>query len=101
MRATKLAEAMAADVDRLVNVCEGTGALDRAIESIVGTIGRFCGKNATSYLEAYRSEMIMRDIQVDRRLSGFPRVVSPSIHTEVLEVQAGCRNWEEFEGRVL
>ena len=32
MRGTELAEAMAAAVDRLVNACEGTGALDRAIE---------------------------------------------------------------------
>ena len=80
MRGSELAEAMAVAVDRLVSAREGTGALDRAIESIVGTIGRFGGKNATSYLEAYRAEMIMRDISEDRRLSGFPRVVTPSIH---------------------
>ena len=34
-------------------------------------------------------------------MSGFPRVVSRSIHTEVLEVQEVCQNWEEFEGRLL
>ena len=55
----------------------------------------------TSNLESYRFEMIMRDIPVDRRLSGFSRVVSPSIHAEVLEVQASCQKWEEFEGRLL
>ena len=49
MRGSELAEAMAVAVDRLVSAREGTGALDRAIESIVGTIGRFGGKNATSY----------------------------------------------------
>ena len=32
---------------------EGTGALDRAIEAVVGTIGRFSGKDATSYLASY------------------------------------------------
>ena len=101
MRGSELAEAMAVAVDRLVNAREGTGALDRAIESIVGTIGRFGGKDATSYLEAYRAEMIMRDIPTDRRLSGFPRVVTPSIHAEVLEVLAGCQTWEEFELRLL
>ena len=57
---------------------------------IVGTIGRFGGKDATSYLEAYRAEMVMRAIPVDKWLSGFPRVVSSSIHAEVLEVQATC-----------
>ena len=41
MRGTELVEAMAATVDRLVSVREGTGALDRAIESIVDTVGRF------------------------------------------------------------
>ena len=86
MRGTKLAEAMAVAVDRLVSACKGTGTLDMAIKSIVGTIGRFGGKLATSYLEVYRSEMVMKDIPVDKRLSGFPRVVSPIIHTEVLEV---------------
>ena len=30
-----------------------TCALDRAIEAIVGRIGHFSGKDATSYLEAY------------------------------------------------
>ena len=43
---------MAASVDRLVNARQGMGALDRAIEMIVDTIGRFGGKNVTSYLEA-------------------------------------------------
>ena len=62
MRGSKLAEAMAIAIDWLVSARYGMGALDRAIESIVGTIGRFGGKNATSYLEAYRAEMIMRDI---------------------------------------
>ena len=101
MRGPELAKVMAIAVDRLVSAREGTGALDRAIESIVGTIGRFGGKNATSYLEAYRAEMIMRDIPEDRRLSRFCRVVTPSIHAEVLEVLAGCQTWEEFEGRLL
>ena len=57
MRGSKLAEAMVVSVDRLVNACEGIGALDKAIESIVDMIGWFGGKNATSYLETYRVEM--------------------------------------------
>ena len=47
------------------------GTLDGAIEAIVEMIGRFNGKDVTIYLEAYRVEMIMRDIPEDRRLSGF------------------------------
>ena len=66
MRGSDLAEAMASTVDRIVSAREGTGALDRVIEAIVGTIGRFGGKDATSYLEAYRAEMVMRDILEDR-----------------------------------
>ena len=62
MRGSELAEAMAITVDRIVSARGGTGALDRAIEAIVGTIGWFDGKDATSYLEAYRAEMVMRDI---------------------------------------
>ena len=51
MRGSDLAKAMASAVDRIVSAREGTGALDRAIKAIVGTIGRFSGKDATSYLE--------------------------------------------------
>ena len=65
MRGSELAEAMASAVDQIVSACEGTSALDRAIEAIVGTIGRFSGKDATSYLEAYRAEMVMTDIPED------------------------------------
>jgi hypothetical protein len=101
MRGSDLAEAMASVVDRIVSAHEGAGALDKAIEAVVGTIGRFGGKDATSYLEAYRAKMVMRDIPEDRRLAGFPRVVMSSIHAEVLEVQAESWTWEEFEGRFL
>ena len=77
---------MATTVDRIVSAHEGTSALDRSIEAIVGTIGWFGGKDATNYLEAYRDEMVMRDIPEDRRLAGFPRVATPGIHAEVLDV---------------
>ena len=63
---------MASAVDRIVSTREGTGALDRAIEVVVGTIGRFSGKDATSYLVSYRAEMLIRDIPEERRLPGFP-----------------------------
>ena len=86
MRGSELAKTMIVAVDRIVNVWEGTSTLDRAIEAIVDMIGRFNGKDVTSYLEAYRAKMIMRDILVDRQLPGFPQVVTPSIHMEVLEV---------------
>ena len=100
MKGSELAEAVASIVDRIVSAREGTSALDRAIAAIVGTIGRFGGKDATSYLEAYQAEMVMRDIPVDRRLAGFPRVAMSGIHAEVLEVCAESWTWEEFEGRL-
>ena len=90
VRGGELVEVMAAAVDRLVNASEGFSGHDRANEMIVGTICRFNGMDATSYLEAYRAEMIMRDILEDRRLSRFPGVLTPSMHTEVLEVQTPC-----------
>ena len=88
MTGSDLTEAMASAVDRIVSTHEGTCALDRAIEAVIGMIGRFGGKDATSYLEAYRAEMVMRDIPEERRLTGFPRVAMPGIHAEVLEVGA-------------
>ena len=72
MRGSDLAEAMASAVDRIVSAREGTDALDRAIEAVFGTISRFSGKDATSYLASYQAEMLMRDIPEERRLAGFP-----------------------------
>ena len=74
-------------------------ALDRAIEAIVGMIGRFGGKDATSYLEAYRAEMVMRDIPEDRRLAGFPRVAMSGIDSEVLEARCRVVTCVRGEGR--
>ena len=88
-------------VDHLVSAREGMSALDKAIEATVDKIGRLSAKDATSYLEAYKSEMQMRDILEDRRLIGFPRVVTPSIHMEMIEIQAGCRNFVDFAVQVL
>ena len=91
MRGSKLVEAMASAVDRIVSAREGTGALDQAIDAIVGTIGRFGWKDAMSYLEAYRDEMVMSDIPEDMRMAGFPQVAKLGIHAEVLEVRAKSR----------
>ena len=101
MRGSELAEAMVLVVDRLVHAREGTYALDNAIEATVDKIGWFSGKDATSYLEAYKSKMQMRNIPEDRQLTGFPRIVTSSIHTEVIEVQAGCRDWADFAEQIL
>ena len=86
MRGLELAKAMVAAVDRIVRAREGTSALDRAIEAIVGTIGQFGARNVISYLESYQAKMVMRDIPKDRPSIGFPLVATPSIHTEVLKV---------------
>ena len=91
MRGSDLAEAMASAVDRIVSAREGTSTLDRAIEAVVGTIGRFSGKDAMSYLEAYRVEMVVTDIPEERHGTGFPRVVMSGIHAEVLEVWVRAR----------
>ena len=64
-RGIEIAEALASAIDRIVSARTGTGALNRAIKAIVGTIGRFDGKDATSYVEAFRAEMVMRDIPED------------------------------------
>mgnify|MGYP000359009556 CR=1 FL=1 len=90
MKGSELAKVMAVAVDRLVTAREGSSGLDKAIEMIVGTIGQFNRKDVRSYLEAYKAKMIMRDIPEDRRLSGFPQFVTPSIHTEVIKVQVHC-----------
>ena len=97
MRGSELAEVMVVVVNCIVSARDGMGTLDRAIKAVVGTIGWFNGKDVTKYLEAYRAEVIMRDISEERRLSIFPRVVMLNIYEEVLEVQTMCKSWVEFE----
>ena len=87
MRGSELAEAMVVAVDRLVNARESSVGLDRVIETIV----------SMNYLEAYKAEMLMRHILVERQLMEFARVVTLSIHSEVLETQANKHNWSKFE----
>ena len=52
-------------------------------------------------MEAYKAEMLMQDIPEERRLVGFAKMVTSSIHTEVLELQFDYYNWSEFEERLL
>ena len=51
MRGCELAEGMVVVINCLVNVRESAGGLDKAIETI-----------GTSYLEACKAKMLMRDI---------------------------------------
>ena len=101
MRGSELAQAVAAAVDWIVSAREGTGTLDKAVEVVVGTIGWFSGIDATSYLESYRAEVVMKDILQDRQLTGFPWVATLCIHAEVLKVNSEYRTWGEFEERLL
>ena len=55
-----------------VNSRNDTSALDTTIELIDGVIGQFNGKDTMSYLEAYRVEMMIRDIPEDTTISHIP-----------------------------
>ena len=91
MRWGDLAKAMATvcgPFDCLVNTRERSSGLG----TIVDMVGRFNGRDVTSYLEAYKAEILMPDILEDRRLSRLPQVVTLSIQTEVLEMQADYHN---------
>ena len=52
-------------------------------------------------MEAYRGKMQMRNIPEDRQWTGYPRIMTRGINAEVLEVQAGCRDWVDFGERIL
>ena len=62
MRGIELAKAMVVVVNRLVSARKSSIGLDRAIETIARTLGRFDGRDVTNYLEPYKAEMLMRDI---------------------------------------
>ena len=52
-------QTMATVVDRLVNARDNSLGLDKAIETMVRRSCEFNGKDGTSYLEAYKAEMLM------------------------------------------
>ena len=53
MNGEDLAMMMVAAMDRMLQERDNTAGLDRAIETIVGTMGRFDGKDVLRYLEGY------------------------------------------------
>ena len=69
--------------------------VDRALETIIGTTGRFneFQKYVSCYLEAFEAEMLMRGILEVRKLIGLSKLVVLSLHLEILELQAESRNW--------
>ena len=88
MRGSELTEVMAVVVDHLVNAQESTSGLKRAMETVVAMTGQFNGKDVTTYLEAFKDETLMRNVLEEKWLSVFPQVVMPSIHVDVLKMQA-------------
>ena len=57
---------MAAAMDRMMQERNNTEGLDRAIEMVIGTMGRFDGKDVSRYLEGYRVEMLIRDVTAEK-----------------------------------
>ena len=84
-------------MDQLMHAGESTVGLNRAIETIVVASGCFNKKGISRYLEAYQAKMLMRDISKAKQLTDFARVVTLSIHMEILELQANSCKWEVFE----
>ena len=70
--------------------------LDWAIETIMRMPSRFNEKDDSWYLEAYKAEMLMKDIPEAKQLSGFARVVMMSLHGEILEMIAENHDWVEM-----
>ena len=60
MRGNEVAEAMVVAINHVVNARESANGLDRSVETIVGMISRFNGKDATNYWEAFKVEIPMR-----------------------------------------
>ena len=101
MRGNEILEAMAVIVDCLMNASESSASLNRVIKNMVGSTSQFSGKEVTNYLDAYKAKMLMRNISEERQLNGFAKVVAPSIHIEVLVIQADCCDWGEFKEWLL
>ena len=64
-------------------------------------MAQFNSKDVSQYLEAYKAEMLMRDILEAKQLSGYTWVVVVlSLQEKILQKQGESCNWEEIK-RVL
>ena len=87
MGGSELTKAMAVVVDRMVNIHESTSGLDRAVETVVSTIGCLNGKDIMNYMEAFKAKMLMRDFLDNRQLFVFSQVVIPSCFWQSSQIE--------------
>ena len=59
MQGEHLATMMATTMDKMMQERENTTGLNQAIEMVIGTTGRFNGKDVSPYLEMYKVEMLI------------------------------------------
>ena len=71
--------------------------VEKVVDRIVEIMGQFNGRNITEFLDAYKREMIQRNIYEARQISSFKRVVANNVQRWVIELQEGKTKWFEFD----
>ena len=74
----------------------GSHEATKALKSIVDKVGRFEGKNISSFLRAYVCEFEVHQVQDDRMMQTFNLVVVPEIRERVREIRERAESWTEF-----
>ena len=74
----------------------------KALKGVVDKIGRFDGKNITSFLRAYLCEMEVHQVPEDRMVETFGLAVVPEIRERVREIveNEAVISWAIFEEKL-
>ena len=70
-------------MDYMFRERDNIASLDKAIKKIIDVNGHFDGKDVTQYLEANKTEMLMRNIHVARKLSNFAKFIPSNLHSRI------------------
>jgi hypothetical protein len=80
----------------------GSHEATKALKGVVDKVGRFEGKNISSFLRAYVCEFEMHQVEEGRMRQTFDLAVVPEIRERIQEIRedANVTSWATFEERL-
>ena len=64
-------ERMMVIVKQMMRSRDNNASVDKAVDRTVEVMGQFNGRNITEFLDAYKREMVQRDVTAARQISSF------------------------------
>ena len=94
-------ERMMVIMEQMMRSRDNDPSVHKVVDRTVEIMGQLNGRNITEFLDAYKREMVQRDMTEARQILSFKRVVANNIQKRVIELQEGKTMWSEFEKALL